>query len=324
MSGLALSAFDGMPDYMFVVALAAGLAARCAYTLYRKNPQRRPEVSGRPGHDRSTAGPDAEALLVASCKEFERLTNENPRDFSAWWGWGGALLHLARNKSGAEADAIYAQIDEKYSAALALRPDDMWLAANLLGVVYRRALCDPGEAGSRCITRACDLATHMIEGDAGAIGRPRRTAYYRILYWWSAVLQLRAECMPGEETDCLLRDAACQLEQATQDAGSESGALLLGWGRLLFARARRAQGAQAETLFKAAGEKFLASEPHLPEASAYNLACVAARLGNLDECRSWLQKSREPGILTSRDRMARDPDLASVRECDWFRELLAK
>jgi hypothetical protein len=85
-----------------------------------------------------------------------------------------------------------------------------------------------------------------------------------------------------------------------------------------------AQGAQAETLFRAAGEKFLASEPRLPEASAYNLACVAARLGNLDECRSWLEKSREPGIITSRDRMARDPDLASVRECDWFRELIAK
>jgi len=93
---------------------------------------------------------------------------------------------------------------------------------------------------------------------------------------------------------------------------------------VLFAQARATEGPEATKLLEAAKEKYRDAESRAPGSAAYNLACVAARLGNLDECRSWIVKSREPGIRVSPDRMARDPDLASVRECDWFRELVAK
>ena len=47
-----------------------------------------------------------------------------------------------------------------------------------------------------------------------------------------------------------------------------------------------------------------------------------AQLDEQAECRRWLEKSREPGILVSREQMAQEEELASVRGCDWFREML--
>jgi len=129
--------------------------------------------------------------------------------------------------------------------------------------------------------------------------------------------------MPSEEVNRLLREAICRFKDAAQ-AGADPDIILGGWGAVLFAQARATEGPEAVKLFEAAREKYSEAESHSPGLYLFHLACVAARLGNLDECKSWIVKSREPGILISRDRMARDPDLANVRECDWFRELLAK
>ena len=298
-----------------------GLAALSAYLLYRRNPPRRPEVFRTPRPDGSAGTPDA--VFAADCKEFERLVNENPRDFSAWSGWGLALHQLAVRKSGAEADGIYAEADEKYSAALALRPDDLPLASHLVRLLYHRGERNGGEAERQCIIRACDLAERIVEQNPVEIGRRAHPSYYQLLSAWSSVLYLRTERMPGEETRRLVTEAVRRLEEAAR-AGADSGVIALGWGSLLFAQARAAEGPEAVALFKAAGEKFLESELRAPGAGAYNLACVAARLGNLDECRSWIMKSRQSGARINWEWTARDPDLAGVRECDWFRELVAK
>lgn len=53
----------------------------------------------------------------------------------------------------------------------------------------------------------------------------------------------------------------------------------------------------------------------------YNLACVAAVTGRIEDCRSRLVQAIELRP-TPRDQLAADPDFASVRDLDWFRGLL--
>jgi hypothetical protein len=46
--------------------------------------------------------------------------------------------------------------------------------------------------------------------------------------------------------------------------------------------------------------------------------------GALPDCRHWLEISREPGDRVSYDQMDKEPNLRSVRACDWFHDLPAK
>src|SRR5262249_33918570 len=130
----------------------------------------------------------------------------------------------------------------------------------------------------------------------------------------------RAKVMPGEETDRLLAEAAEQF--ATRATGADGKALLQGCGVVFWARSWGAEGAEATRLLTEARKKLTEAESHEPGSAAYNLACVCAQLGDEGECRQWLEKSREPGILVSKDQMASEQELGSVRELAWFREML--
>ena len=55
----------------------------------------------------------------------------------------------------------------------------------------------------------------------------------------------------------------------------------------------------------------------------YKCACVAARLGKEDECKKWLEMSIGKDC-PSREHVEKDEDLKSVRDRDWFKQLLEK
>jgi hypothetical protein len=54
-----------------------------------------------------------------------------------------------------------------------------------------------------------------------------------------------------------------------------------------------------------------------------NLACIAALRGQPKECRQWLERSLAAGRLPSRQHLASDDDLQSVRDEAWFQEVLS-
>jgi hypothetical protein len=49
---------------------------------------------------------------------------------------------------------------------------------------------------------------------------------------------------------------------------------------------------------------------------------VCAQLGQESECREWLERSGEPGILVSPEQMSTETELAAVRDLPWFRDLV--
>ena len=77
-------------------------------------------------------------------------------------------------------------------------------------------------------------------------------------------------------------------------------------------------------MFALAKEKASEADRIKPGEGAYNAACACARLGEDDECRRWLETALEHGELEDRSHMETDPDFESVRDTEWFKEILEK
>ena len=82
-------------------------------------------------------------------------------------------------------------------------------------------------------------------------------------------------------------------------------------------------GQESARLLREAKAKLLESEARVPRSAAYSLACFCAQTGETEECQRWLRVSGEPGRDFSPDLLRAEEDFAPVRECEWFREILA-
>jgi len=253
-------------------------------------------------------------FLLEARDAYAELVRRFPNDKLGLAGWGLSLLWLGVRAPDAEADSLYAQAEEKFRLGLAAAPADESLLCYLAAVMGERACLGEAEECNGILEKASQLVETALR---------EHPAYYLLLSIWGNILLVRAERMPGPETDRLIEEAARRFEDDAQKVGDRNS-ILNGWASLLSAQAWRADGAERVRLLEEARNKFAEAESRAPGRAAYSLACVAARLGEPEECRQWLEKSREPGIRISADRMARDPALASVRDCDWFRRLLAK
>ena len=260
---------------------------------------------------------DSEAALEEICRECERLYNNNPRDAYPLRVWGMALCQRVPRVSGADAksaaDRLYADAESKVSEALSLSPGDAGIAVSLVFVLVRRSrLYDPQHA-ARLLGRADELLATVLRKD------PR---HGEALRWRAHLVYERVRRMPGKESQRLLAQTVAQFEAASR-SGADSAELSDGQGVLLMAQAKCAPRSEFECLMRQAKTKLAQAESRSPRSNAYNLACVCAQLGEVDECRRWLIESREPGILVSVDEMASEEELVHVRESEWFSEMLS-
>jgi TPR repeat protein len=207
-------------------------------------------------------------------------------------------------------------------------------ACNDLGVVYltgQGAAKDIIKAGA-LFRQACDgkLAEGcfnlgvLYENGTGVMADASRAAE---LY--------EKACQAGHAAGCiglgLLRQSgrgvpqdaakAADLFAKVCDRGSADGCANLGANLIMQAKAAR--GDEAARLFAQAREKCLAANKLRAGAGAYNLACIAALEGKADECRGWLEDAQKNGALLSADEMAKDSDLQSVRDKEWFKAFVA-
>jgi hypothetical protein len=258
------------------------------------------------------AGEQGRGWLIRACEECERLAGRNTQDIYALGVWATALCWLGGRTPDSEADRFFATAEQKCMLALAISPTDERLSAYLGRTLISRADLRTGEDGNQFLARAESLFETAV--------RANPDSYCRLRFWADA-LYLRTERMPGEETRRLIAQAAVQFDIAAQSV-IDPDVILKSWGVLLMAQARGAEGVDSIRLLRLGKSKLAEADSRAPGFSAYELACVCARLGEPAECKSWLEKSHEPGIRIRPNRMATQPELETVRECDWFRRLL--
>jgi tetratricopeptide (TPR) repeat protein len=99
---------------------------------------------------------------------------------------------------------------------------------------------------------------------------------------------------------------------------------LSNWGMALDLAAQNADSSQKQHLLAEAEARYAEAEARLPGVTFYDRACVAALGGDHDACLRYLDASREAGRLLPKDHVESDPDLASVRDTEWFREFLQR
>jgi hypothetical protein len=142
------------------------------------------------------------------------------------------------------------------------------------------------------------------------------------LDWGNALLGL-ARQKSGDEADRLFKLADEKYEAALRIKPDKHEALN-NWGNTLGAQAKQKSGDEANGLFKLAREKLIESESLSPGSGTYNLACFSALQQQPEECRRWLFESLKHHAIPSKQHLLSDPDLESIRDLDWFKELLSQ
>jgi Tfp pilus assembly protein PilF len=154
---------------------------------------------------------------------------------------------------------------------------------------------------------------------------------------WGSMLSEQAKTKSGAEADALFRQAGEKYEQALKIKPDKHEALnnwggmlseqalkikpdkheaLNNWGGMLSEQAKTKSGAEAETLFRQAGEKYeqaLKIKPDKHEA-LYNLACLFALQNTPDRAVLWLRRWRKCKPGANRCEVDADHDFDRIRD----------
>jgi len=137
---------------------------------------------------------------------------------------------------------------------------------------------------------------------------------------WGAAIAELAKRKEGAESEELFR-ASFEKYQKAVEIKPDMHEAYNNWGAALIELAKRKDGGDRIKLLGEAEQKCLKAESIKEGSGAYNLACVNALLGDEPECRKWLETAHRCGTLPMRSEVMSDPDLESVRDKEWFKQL---
>ena len=178
------------------------------------------------------------------------------------WGavmWAVLLVAEAKAKSGAEADALFAQAYEKYNAALSIKPDMYEALYNWGNALY-------GQAKTKSGTGADALFAQAYEKYNAALSIKPDT--YEVFFNWGNALSDQAKAKSGTEADALFAQAY-ERYNAALTLKPDKHEAFFNWGNALFGQAKTKTDAEADRLFALAYEKYAAAlriKPDMHEA----------------------------------------------------------
>ncbi len=189
---------------------------------------------------------DAAQSAFASVTESLQLTKDEAS--SCFLAWGNALLRLAEQKSGKEADPLFKLAGEKFDAALRIKPDYCEVLSIWGYALSDQAQRKSGEEADRLFKLANEKfqAALHIEPDS-----------HETLNYWCIALHFQANQKSGDEADRLFRLAG-EKSAAALRIKPDYYEALHNWGYVLGDQAKQKSGEEADRLFMLAGEKFKA------------------------------------------------------------------
>ncbi len=137
------------------------------------------------------------------------------------------------------------------------------------------------------------------------------------LYNWGFALLHQAKIKTGDEAANLYQDAIQKFAFCMLINPDYLGSAING-GVAYMDLARLKKVKPDDTLYELAKKQFEKANAIQAGTASYNLACIYGLQGNKDECLKALEKARDRGALPEADEILNDPDLAGIKEKDWF------
>lgn len=221
-----------------------------------------------------------------------------------------SILHTAQHAQSKTTDVSWLEdalgdrrgwIKSRHTFDGARRLEWSWSFLNYVYPAVRLALIAAGHA-------------MQLPDPAGRLLEERRVVSNLIATYSNAFRDPSEESQPWM-TERLQRAAQAFEDQLTRTPRDE---LLLSWLGDAFLRLGRLNEAE-ERLSRCL--TFTSCGPSTRAAALYNLACVKARQGSSEDCRTFLEESALLRPL-NREHSIADPDLESVRHEDWFIDLV--
>jgi tetratricopeptide (TPR) repeat protein len=251
-------------------------------------------------------------LLTQAREQCVDMAGWNSQDPELWEEWGTLLSWMAVFADERDGDRLFAEASEKIQHGLNISPGHPRLTCGLAGTLLFRASLHGSDGGAISAARASELFETVLQKN------PTDSA---ALYQWATAVSLHARLEPGSEAIRSLADAAAKLEAAVALPGVNQSYILIAWANLLVEQ-WNASGRREPSLIDAAKQKLAEAESLVPGSTPYFLARLYGEIGDADQCRVWLEKSGEPGRQMGSVLVEKQPEFASVRNCDWFQALL--
>ncbi len=217
------------------------------------------------------SGRESEELYKQSFEKYSRAIEIKPNYHEAYYNWGLSLGELAGTKIGRESEELYKQSIEKYNRAAAIKPDKQE-AYNNWGI------CLGNLAGTKSGKESEELYKLAFEKfkRAIAIEPDQPEAYYN----WGTNLGEFAGTKSGKESEELYKlafEKYSRVIMITPDHNETYN----NWGFFLEKMAETKIGQKTEILYSQSIEKY--KKAIELGSSSYNLACLYAKTGNINE-----------------------------------------
>jgi tetratricopeptide (TPR) repeat protein len=137
------------------------------------------------------------------------------------------------------------------------------------------------------------------------------------LYNWGFALLHQAKTKEGAQAEAIYQDAINKFAFCLLINPNYLGAAING-GVAYMDLARLKGAAPDDVLYTLAQKHFEAANKIQTGTASYNLACIYALRGDSQACLQAFELSKERGSLPDASDIMQDPDLATVKEADWF------
>ncbi len=228
-------------------------------------------------------GDESNRLWIEAGKKFQAALKINPDKHQALNNWAEALAAQAQTKMGQAADGLWTSLtyqpksdkeadklrtlaQEKYAAAVEIKPDKFKALYNWGASLAYQARTKSGDEADKLWALADEkyAAALKIKPDSDDV-----------LYDWGVALLLQAGTKGGDEANRLLIEAGKKY-QAALKINPDKHQALYNWGTVLRARAKTKSGDEANRLWASAREKYEAALKIKPDKhqALYGLSVV--------------------------------------------------
>jgi tetratricopeptide (TPR) repeat protein len=262
------------------------------------------------------AGQEKQAFLAEASRRIEKAAQVDPNDADIWASWAHLLYEEAECRAEPECDCFFRESAVRYSVAMEIAPRSPYICANYAVLLTHHSLHSPHDQAVQLLDKALALMNHAHDIDSESGLQYSNEAF---------ALLLRSRFATGDEKNDFLHRAALSAERATK----LEPLLSMGWNNwaaVLVQQAIPMNGEVRAVQLDSANEMHdkLDVVSESKNSSAYGRAATAALRGDSEACRALLQATVGEAPLDSRAYIRGDRAFDSVRDEEWFRQLLER